>query len=176
LQDHHRAIVLGVPTFGKGSVQTVYPLDGGAGLRLTTALYYTPSGRSIQEVGITPDLEVSQSDEDALGFPKRRRVRERDLAGHFTQEDASDHSAPNTPPTRIPNDSPASDTGGEEGSGDPADSTLAKEEERRDVQLLRAVEVLKSWNYFEEMRQLREDLSPEPSDAQTVASAENDDD
>ncbi len=70
LQDHHRAIVLGVTTFGKGSVQTVYPLDGGAGLRLTTALYYTPAGRSIQEVGITPDLVVSQRDEPELGFPE----------------------------------------------------------------------------------------------------------
>ena len=48
------------------------------------------SGRSIQEVGIIPDLEVNQADEDALGFPKRRRVRERDLDGHFTQEDAAD--------------------------------------------------------------------------------------
>ena len=56
LQDQHRALVLGVQTFGKGSVQTVYPLDDGSGLRLTTALYYTPSGRSIQEVGIAPDI------------------------------------------------------------------------------------------------------------------------
>ncbi len=179
LQDHHRASVLGVPTFGKGSVQTLYPLDGGAGLRLTTALYYTPSGRSIQEVGITPDLEVNQADEDALGFPRRRRVRERDLAGHFTQEDASGHSDSNRPPMRIPN--PPSESGADKKS-DPSqsdsDPTLASatEVEVRDIQLLRAVEVLKSWNYFEEMRQLREGSSPEAADPQTVAAAAASDD
>src|SRR5262249_57308055 len=59
LQDQKRALVIGEKTFGKGSVQTVYPLHGGAGLRLTTALYYTPSGHSIQEVGITPALAVA---------------------------------------------------------------------------------------------------------------------
>jgi carboxyl-terminal processing protease len=178
LQDHHRAIVLGVPTFGKGSVQTVYPLDGGAGLRLTTALYYTPSGRSIQEVGIIPDLEVNQGDEDALGFPKRRRVRERDLAGHFTQEDASDHSDSNPPPTRITDPASGAGEDAEGDNADPSDASMdsATEAERRDIQLLRAVEVLKSWNYFEDMRQLREGLSPEPADARTVASAESDDD
>ena len=58
LQDQHRALVLGTATFGKGSVQTVYPLEDGSGLRLTTALYYTPAGRSIQEVGIAPDIVV----------------------------------------------------------------------------------------------------------------------
>ena len=69
-------------TFGKGSVQTVYPLDGGSGLRLTTALYYTPGGRSIQEVGITPDIIVSTalklaaSDEREILGAALRRVRE----------------------------------------------------------------------------------------------------
>ena len=61
LQDQKRALVVGVPTFGKGSVQTVYPLEDGSGLRLTTALYYTPDGRSIQEVGIEPDIRVDTS-------------------------------------------------------------------------------------------------------------------
>jgi carboxyl-terminal processing protease len=88
LQDRHRAIVLGKPTFGKGSVQTVYPLEGGAGLRLTTALYYTPAGRSIQEVGITPDIDVDPAETAELGLPNRRRMRESDLDGHFTQRDA----------------------------------------------------------------------------------------
>ncbi len=59
LQDQDRALVIGTKTFGKGSVQTVYPLAGGSGLRLTTALYYTPSGRSIQEAGISPDIVVA---------------------------------------------------------------------------------------------------------------------
>jgi carboxyl-terminal processing protease len=170
LQDHHRAIVLGMPTFGKGSVQTVYPLDGGAGLRLTTALYYTPAGRSIQEVGITPDLEVSQADESAMGFPARRRVRERDLAGHFTLEDASQHSNSAAPPVRIPDFMLSPD----EGDGDAEGPVSSDDAEPRDTQLLRAVEVLKSWNYFEDMRRLREVSSSEPSDAQDVASSNHD--
>jgi carboxyl-terminal processing protease len=60
LQDHHRAIVVGTKSFGKGSVQTVIPLKGDAAMRLTTARYYTPSGRSIQALGIAPDIFVEQ--------------------------------------------------------------------------------------------------------------------
>lgn len=60
LQDHHRAIVVGTKSFGKGSVQTVIPLRGDAAMRLTTARYYTPSGRSIQSLGISPDIVVEQ--------------------------------------------------------------------------------------------------------------------
>ncbi|MDQ2804828.1 MAG: S41 family peptidase, partial [Pseudomonadota bacterium] len=61
LQDHHRAILLGTRSFGKGSVQTVIPLPGGGAMRLTTARYYTPSGRSIQGLGITPDIKVAET-------------------------------------------------------------------------------------------------------------------
>lgn len=67
LQDHHRALILGITSFGKGSVQTVIPIHGGedGALKLTTARYYTPSGRSIQKTGIIPDLEVALSKEQA---------------------------------------------------------------------------------------------------------------
>ncbi len=61
LQDHHRAVLLGERSFGKGSVQTVIPLPGGGAMRLTTARYYTPSGRSIQDLGIAPDVKVAES-------------------------------------------------------------------------------------------------------------------
>ena len=169
LQDHHRAIVLGVPTFGKGSVQTVYPLDGGAGLRLTTALYYTPAGRSIQEVGITPDLEVQQTDDPALGLPMRRRVREKDLDGHFTQEDATDLSEGDRPAERIFDSEPPSEESPEVTGGPPTEIKVAK-----DVQLARAVEVLKSWTYFDDLRRLREGSNPASSDSQAVAAAEID--
>jgi carboxyl-terminal processing protease len=68
LQDHHRAIIVGTKSFGKGSVQTIIPLSSdGAAMRLTTARYYTPSGRSIQSLGVSPDILVEQrirSDED----------------------------------------------------------------------------------------------------------------
>ena len=65
VQDHGRAVVLGTKTFGKGSVQTVVPLDNNRAIKLTTALYFTPSGRSIQERGIQPDIEIEPNDDDS---------------------------------------------------------------------------------------------------------------
>jgi len=72
LQDHHRAILLGTRSFGKGSVQTVMPLPGNGAMRLTTARYFTPSGRSIQALGITPDVNVSETREDPIRFGAER--------------------------------------------------------------------------------------------------------
>ena len=66
LQDRHRATILGTPSFGKGSVQSVIPLEGHGALRLTTALYYTPAGRSIQGEGITPDTLVEAPKEQQV--------------------------------------------------------------------------------------------------------------
>jgi carboxyl-terminal processing protease len=81
LQDHQRAVVLGTETFGKGSVQTVVPLSNGDAVKLTTALYYTPNGRSIQAQGITPDLIVPQA---KLTFDKGQFfVKEAELKGHL---------------------------------------------------------------------------------------------
>ncbi len=87
LQDHGRAVIVGEKTFGKGSVQSVLNLRNGAGIRLTTSRYYTPSGRSIQAEGITPDVEVStvqviESDDE--------RKREVDLDGHLTRESSGE--------------------------------------------------------------------------------------
>jgi carboxyl-terminal processing protease len=136
LQDQRRALVLGTPTFGKGSVQTVFPLQEGSGLRLTTALYYTPSGRSIQETGIAPDIEFAQPDElaaapEAVPDP---RLREADLEGHLTQKKAT---------------------------GKPVEQEKVASE-RRDAQLERAREVLKSWTYFDRFR------APAAAPAQTA--------
>jgi carboxyl-terminal processing protease len=83
LQDHKRAVLMGVPTFGKGSVQTVIEMEDGSGLKLTIARYYTPSGRSIQERGILPDFLVGES-EGVL--TKTESVREKDLKRHFRGE------------------------------------------------------------------------------------------
>ncbi len=84
LQDHHRAVVMGERSFGKGSVQTLLPLGSETALRLTTALYYTPSGRSVQEGGIKPDIEVPQlSDPD---YKDRPVFRESDLRRHLINE------------------------------------------------------------------------------------------
>ncbi len=79
LQDHHRAIIMGTRSFGKGSVQTIIPIAGHGAVRLTTAHYYTPSGRSIQAKGIDPDIVVEQARVEAVTTPQRRS--ERDLRG-----------------------------------------------------------------------------------------------
>lgn len=81
LQDNGRARIVGAQTFGKGSVQTIYDLPNGAGMRLTTMRYYTPSGRSIQAEGIHPDVEIQTPGADDKGA-----VRERDLDGHLPAE------------------------------------------------------------------------------------------
>lgn len=84
LQDQKRALVMGEKTFGKGSVQTVVPLSAETALRLTTARYYTPSGRSVQEGGIAPDIRVPQlSDPD---YKTRPKFREADLRRHLVNE------------------------------------------------------------------------------------------
>lgn len=86
LQDYHRAIILGEPSFGKGSVQTVIPIDSSTAIKLTTSLYYTPQGRSIQAKGIQPDITVpertfnsSTKDENNEDF----NIKEADLSGHI---------------------------------------------------------------------------------------------
>jgi len=84
LKDHHRALIMGSKTFGKGSVQTILPMDNGAALKLTTARYFTPSGNSIQATGIVPDitlnrrLKLSKADQ-----PVGTRIKEADLARHL---------------------------------------------------------------------------------------------
>jgi carboxyl-terminal processing protease len=102
LQDHRRAIVLGVKSFGKGSVQTVMPIPGNGAIRLTTARYYTPSGRSIQATGIEPDIEVHASREQAeAGIP---REREADLRRALRSESRAQQpqAAPALPPLNLP--------------------------------------------------------------------------
>ncbi len=83
LQDHKRAIILGAPTFGKGSVQTVIPIAKGAALKLTTARYYTPSGRSIQAEGIVPDIELEKLKISAVDTTAFDPIKEADLSRHL---------------------------------------------------------------------------------------------
>jgi carboxyl-terminal processing protease len=80
LQQNQRALVLGMRTFGKGSVQTIVPIPGNGALRLTTALYYTPSGKSIQDYGVTPDVKVSDTRTPDDQFAS---LRESDLLHSF---------------------------------------------------------------------------------------------
>jgi carboxyl-terminal processing protease len=86
LQDHQRAVIMGTSTFGKGSVQTVLPLNNEIAIKLTTALYFTPNGRSIQAEGIVPDIWVERSTVTKVKS-NPFRIKEKDLAGHLANGD-----------------------------------------------------------------------------------------
>ena len=96
LQDHQRAIIMGEKTFGKGSVQTILPMNSGSALKLTTARYYTPSGRSIQAEGITPDIELESLKVAAAESAFANRVKEADLAGHLENGNGEDEEETKT--------------------------------------------------------------------------------
>jgi carboxyl-terminal processing protease len=120
LQDNGRALIMGTQTFGKGSVQTVIPLEEGAALKLTTAKYYTPKGRSIQAEGITPDIVVkairpADEKEDA----DNHQLREKDLKGHIKPAQENDSKARET--------------------------KKETDELDRDNQLKNAIDIIKSW-------------------------------
>lgn len=150
LQDHHRATILGDNTFGKGTVQTIIPLGADSALRLTTARYYTPSGRSIQERGIEPDISVKQVRVAPNGQVLKPR-RERDLRGHLENEQpesdskgilaeeiiASDQQKAPSDKTDEANDS-ADSSGNSADDEKPADSN----EEVEDYQLTYALDLL----------------------------------
>ena len=136
LQDNGRAIVLGMPTFGKGSVQTVIPLEDGSALKLTTAKYYTPKGRSIQAEGIKPDIvvepiRVAESPENA----EAHMLREKDLKGHI-RGDREDEQKPAKGKDKAPGTEKDKDKGKE------------KTDLQKDNQLKSAVDILKSWEVF----------------------------
>ena len=148
LQDSKRAVILGTQTFGKGSVQTILPLDDHSALRLTTARYYTPAGRSIQAVGITPDVDVAPPKETIASitqeggeFDENPEIHERDLPHHFQNgQKKGDKNA-------APDDSAAPATGPDKGNKGPG-AKGAKAKEEKDVQLDRAIDILKHWNTF----------------------------
>ncbi|HXU42446.1 MAG TPA: S41 family peptidase, partial [Burkholderiales bacterium] len=96
LQDHKRAKVIGTQTFGKGSVQTIMPLGNNTAIKLTTARYYTPSGRSIQALGITPDITVEDPTDTAI------RVREADLQRHLENSAAQQKEQTSSSPRAKP--------------------------------------------------------------------------
>lgn len=126
LQDHNRATILGTQSFGKGSVQTILPINNNSAIKLTTARYYTPSGRSIQAKGIEPDFVV---EETANG--SSRRVREADLVGHLENGDEQ-------PAQTLPDDTKA-------GAADEEAATTPRFEMggADDFQLLQALRLLK---------------------------------
>lgn len=94
LQDQNRALILGTPSFGKGSVQTIMPLSNGHAVKLTTARYYTPNGNSIQAKGISPtlvieDIEVTRSEKETLSIKNMNRIKESDLPNHLSSKQLS---------------------------------------------------------------------------------------
>lgn len=132
MQDSKRAVIVGTQTFGKGSVQTVFPLEGGAGLRLTTAKYYTPSGRSIQNVGITPDIEVKLPEvkEPKEGESVHVLVREKDLERHLKNETIKDDKKKKAQPSED------------------FMMEVVPKEDKDDLQLQKAIELLKLGDPF----------------------------
>jgi carboxyl-terminal processing protease len=140
LQDHKRAIVLGTKSFGKGSVQTILPLDDSSALRLTTARYFTPKGRSIQAMGIVPDIVMeSTPQQEAKADEKRRQsIREENLPGHLQnqKQTPSPEHGEKEKEKQIPSSAPTGD--------DSIDN---------DAQLKRALDLLKSWDVFKQMVQ-----------------------
>ena len=89
LKDQHRALIMGSKTFGKGSVQTILPMDNGAALKLTTARYFTPSGNSIQATGIVPDITLNRLKLSKADKPRGVRIKEADLARHLANPNGS---------------------------------------------------------------------------------------
>ena len=142
LQDHKRAVVLGTKTFGKGSVQTILPLDDNSALRLTTARYFTPSGRSIQATGIVPDIivEATPQQEGKADEKKRPTLREENLPGHL--------------PSPQPVPSQQQDQGDKEKERlVPPSAPTGDESIDNDTQLKRALDLLKSWDVFKQLVQ-----------------------
>ncbi|MBI3245644.1 MAG: S41 family peptidase [Deltaproteobacteria bacterium] len=143
LQDHGRAVVLGIQTFGKGSVQTILPLESGAALRLTTALYYTPNGRSIQVTGVTPDVIVDNYPPTQVATREQREVREENLRGHFNNK-----KVPSSTSTKKEKETPEEAAKSAE-SGEASPESQVKEGELgKDPQLDRALHLLKNWETF----------------------------
>lgn len=133
LQDHRRAIVMGTQTFGKGSVQTILPMNNGTAIKLTTARYFTPEGRSIQAKGIVPDIQVEEAQLSARS--QGSNLREADLTRHLANPNGEEET-----PSKKPDEEPAKVI------SPPADGEMTAPAEfgsENDYQLQQALNVLK---------------------------------
>ena len=161
LQDHGRALIMGTDSFGKGSVQTVLPLAADKAIKLTTSLYYTPSGRSIQAQGIIPDIEV----EEAFVTRRSRSVtqyKESDLAGHLENGNETEAA---TGMSENADDSDAAEEESKEGQSDLSAAELAQvlisaeEVLVNDYPLNEALNVLKGINAYKPLAEKRAALA-----------------
>ena len=159
LQDNKRALVLGTQTFGKGSVQTILPLSDGSGLRLTTASYYTPSGRSIQASGITPDIilellppKEDEEEDKGSGFT----IREEDLPNHLEPGEQQEMETPITAP--LPDDEVENKN---ESTEDQDIDEVGEDDETKeriralvedDNQVRHSLELIQTWNVFSQLK------------------------
>jgi carboxyl-terminal processing protease len=142
LQDQNRALILGTPSFGKGSVQTVETLRDGSGLKLTIARYYTPSGRSIQAKGIEPDIILKHKQIKPEEMMEEGLLKEKDLLNHLEAEPEknqdsksnAEKSKPKTPPTDF------------------IVGPLSLEQIQLDNQVMRALEILSSYDIFKRLK------------------------
>lgn len=170
LQDHRRAIILGTQSFGKGSVQTVMPINGTAAMKLTTARYYTPSGRSIQAKGITPDIIVEQAkieEEKDTGD----RIKESDLKGALANPDGSDDKDMSTTPSSP---TPSDDESNADGvTGGSKKKETPEELAKKDYQLQRALDLVRGLSLYHDgqvppgklVAATEQPSSPSPSNA-----------
>ena len=151
LQDHKRAIIVGTKSFGKGSVQTIIPVSGGGAMRLTTARYYTPSGRSIQALGIEPDIVVQPAKLEKLALGPD--LHEADLKGALQNPDASKKGKKADPAPDSDDDTMVSS---DKDTGATADKDAGKDGKKDgkkpdpfDYQLARAVDLIHGVSLFE---------------------------
>ncbi|NDE90518.1 MAG: peptidase S41, partial [Alphaproteobacteria bacterium] len=159
LQDHHRCIVIGTKSFGKGSVQTIIPLQNGGAMRLTTARYYTPSGRSIQAEGIKPDIEVQPAKVEEI--KAKKGLTEADLKGALINDQkkkdekkpdaaANDNKADKKDEAKKDDKASAS-----EGAINPDDEEALKDKDGKEIkkpfdyQLARALDLLRGISLYE---------------------------
>ncbi|MDU0459777.1 MAG: S41 family peptidase [Geobacteraceae bacterium] len=144
LQDHKRAIIMGTQSFGKGSVQTIIPLSDDSGLRLTTARYFTPKGRSIQAKGITPDIVVERVElpKEAAAKKDSMHLREKDLENHFETEGKPGAA-----------DDVKKEEKKDEKKEEKKDERTQRLEEnlKNDYQAMRALDLLKGWDLIKSM-------------------------
>jgi len=146
LQDWGRAVIVGTTTFGKGSVQTILPLMDGSGLRLTTAKYYTPKGRSIQSTGIVPDIVVKLQPPVTIakaGEKEREKEKEAEARTQKPKEKDTALVTPSRPGAEVIS----------KGSGN-ATEAGGEGAQEEDLQLQKAVELLKTWKIFKELKPL----------------------
>lgn len=142
LQDHRRGILLGTKSFGKGSVQTIVPVSGGGAMRMTTARYYTPSGRSIQALGIEPDIVVEQAKLEKLALGPD--IHEADLKGALSNGDVKeDVKSPNGDQESGDSDAPNTSLKTKE-----KDDKNAKKDPPFDYQLARALDLIRGISLY----------------------------